>query len=124
MLLSMEMNELVNWIIINFICEMVFAIIDVFLFTNLFKIETVLKTRIKMVLLDGVLRTVFLIVIPTPYNKIVNLVIAVLLFKLFFKAKIEKCILGEVINSITVLVPETILAKIFCVLIFYANNYL
>ena len=124
MLLSMEMNELVNWIIINFICEMVFAIIDVFLFTNLFKIETVLKTRIKMVLLDGVLRTVFLIVIPTPYNKIVNLVIAVLLFKLFFKAKIEKCILGEVINSITVLVPETILAKIFSCLIFYANNYL
>lgn len=119
-----ETFELVRYILINFICEIFYAVIDVILFTNLFNVKISNKVKMKIVIVDGIFRTLFLLFIPIPFNRILNLIVGIILFNIFCKAKIEKSILGEVINAMTTIITETLLAKLICVLMPGIDNYM
>lgn len=109
-------NEFWQWIFMSYVYCMIFSYTNIFLFTNLFKVETNRTQKIKVMLLDGTLRLISTLIIPTFYYRAVNIVITITLFKTFFKQSIEKCILGEVINSISIVCVEVIFSKIFCIL--------
>lgn len=116
MISILESNELIKWLIINVLCETLFASLDVFLYTSLFRIKVKNKTKWKVIPILGIARTLFLILIPTPFNRMGNLLFAIVLFYFIFERKIENCILGEVINAITFIITETIFAKLCCIL--------
>lgn len=116
MISILESNELIKWLIINMLCETLFASLDVFLYTSLFRIKVKNKTKWKVIPIFGIARTLFLILIPTPFNRMCNLLVAIVLFYFIFERKIENCILGEVINAITFIITETIFAKLCCIL--------
>lgn len=116
-------NELIKWICMVTIFEMIFAYIDCFLFINLFKVKATNGTKLKIVLIDGILRTIFMVFVPAPNYRAFNLVCTIILFKIFFKQPIERCILGEVINAITIISVEAIFAKLFCILMPNIKSY-
>ena len=70
-------------------CFTIHSVLYVFLFTNLFKVETNRTQKIKVMLLDGTLRFISTLIIPTFYYRAVNIVITITLFKIFFKADME-----------------------------------
>lgn len=123
MISILETNELIKWLIINVVCETLFASLDVFLFTSLFGIKTTNTAKWKVIPIYGIIRTLFLVLIPTPFNRMCNLLVAIVLFYFIFERKIENCILGEVINSITFIITETIFAKLCCFLMPSVDTY-
>lgn len=107
-------NEFYPWLITNIIFAMIFSLMDDILFIQLFKVKAKKKNMISSILIGGVFRTLFLLFIPVPYYRILNIILTIGLFKIFYKQNIEKCILGEVINGIIVISIEAIFSKLFC----------
>lgn len=52
--------------------------------------------------------------IPIYAYRIVCLLTEIAIYKIYFKQKIEKCILGATINSIIIVFSEAIFSKILC----------
>lgn len=83
-------NEFWKWILMSYVYCLIFSYTNIFLFTNLFKVETNRVQKVKVMLLDGTLRFISTLLIPTFYYRAVNIIITVVLFKFFFKQSIEK----------------------------------
>ena len=118
-----KVNEFSKWLVVSFISAIIFSICDIYMFTQLFKVETTKIKLTKAILLGIVCRIITVILIPNPYYRAINIINSVIIYKCIFKVKIEKCILGEAINSITIIVMELIFSKIFYTIYFDVGTH-
>lgn len=118
-----EINELIEWVVGAIVFEFIFAIIDIISFCYLFNVKSTKKLKVISIIVDGIFRTLFIVFVPTPIHRGLNLIISVVIFKLFYKQHIEKCILGEVINAMSIVTAECIFSKLFCVLMQSVSTY-
>lgn len=114
-------TSFILWLIITSIFSLIVSYTDIYIFTNLFKIQTSNSKKLKLFFIDSSLNFLCSLFIPAPYYLFINMIIDVLLFRKFFEQSIEKCILGGIINFITVICTEVIFAKIFSIT--SNNNY-
>ena len=106
-------RQLYIWIFNNLIFNFVFSYIDLLIFVYLFKINITKANRIKFVVISGLINAISKLIIVSPYVKIINLILTIVLFKLFCKNSIEKCILGGILNIMTTICPEILFSKLF-----------
>lgn len=118
-----ENNEFTEWMIVNVLSGFVFSYINVLMFTNLFKVETTKKRKILLILSNAILKIVSSMIIVAPYYRAVNMVISIFLTKYILNIKIEKSIVGYVINSISIISVEVIFSKLLCLLFSDVNTY-
>jgi len=112
-----------KWIAVSIIASAIFACISIFLFTSLFKIKESKTKLLKIILIQMTIRFFAILLVPVPYHRLFNMFCSVILFKIAFKQNIEKCILGVVINSLTVICTEVVFSKFFCLFFEEINNY-
>ena len=105
-------GELKQWIIVSFITAILFSACNLYIFIHLFEIKTTKAKIIKVLVLDVIFRMLAVTIIPIPYYRGINIISSVIVLKIIFKERIEKCILGEAINSITIIVIELICSKV------------
>lgn len=105
-------GELKQWILVSFITAILFSACNLYIFIHLFEIKTTKAKIIKVLVLDVIFRMLAVIIIPIPYYRGINIISSVIVSKIIFKERIEKCILGETINSITIIVIELICSKV------------
>lgn len=104
-------SELYIWIFNNLIFNFVFSYIDLLMFVCLFKINITKSDKIKFVTISGIVNVISKFIIISPYVRIINLLFTIVLFKLFFRNSIEKCILGGILNVMTTVCPEILFSK-------------
>lgn len=110
---SIGFNDLFIRVGVFIIFSLVLSCTDIYIFTNLFRVQSSKSKTFKVFLLDSSINFLCSIFFPVPYYRIINMIIDVFLFKIFFKQSIEKCVLGGVCNFITIISLEVIFAKIF-----------
>lgn len=116
-------NEIFQWIIVNMISSVVFSAINLFFIINVFKIETTRNKKIIIIMLDVISRVVTTTLMPAPYYRAVNIVASVIILHKVIGLSLEKCILGGVMNSISVICAEVIFSKVFCNLFTDVKSY-
>lgn len=107
----------------NLIFNLLFSYIDVLIFWHIFQIKKTNVDKIKIVLISGIINFISGLIIVSPYVRIINLIITIILFKLIFKNSIEKCILGGALNIMTSVCPEILFSKLFCLIFKEVTNY-
>lgn len=118
-----EENVFHQWIFTSIISSIFFSFCDILLFVNLFNVKTTKPKIVKVVLLDSMLRMIFVMCMPIIFYRAFHLVITVLIFKFCFKQKIERCILGEAINAISIMSLELIFSKLFLMILPEVSTY-
>jgi len=116
-------NEIYQWFAVTAMCAIICAFIDIFLFTHLFKIKAKKSVRIKVFVLDSILRFIIAVIVEPPIFRAFEIIMKIILFIIFLEKRIEKCILGEAINAITIICAETIFSKIFCIAFHSIDSY-
>lgn len=106
-------NNFFGGMFVPIIVAILFATLDVLMFVRIFRVEASKLQIISAIIIEVIGRAVINKLILFPYNRAIVLVYSVFIFKFVLKERIEKCILGEVINSITVLLMELIYSKVF-----------
>lgn len=119
-----KINEIYQWLAVTAMCAIICAFIDIFLFTKLFKIETTKTLKLKVFILDSILRFIIAVLVQPPIFRVVEIIMTIILFRIYLEKRIEKCILGEVINAITIICAETIFSKIFCLVFHSLDSYI
>lgn len=119
----MPINDIYLWIIVAVISSILFSFIDVLTFLAIFNIESSKRKIIHASLINALIKFIIVLIIPIPYYRALYIIVATIIFKVFFKEKIEKCILGEVINIIIIISMEGIFSKIFCELFSSVKSY-
>lgn len=112
---NIEINNFIQWFIVTFICAVTCACINEYIFVKLFSIKTTKKQNVKIIVIETILRTLTAAIVPVPYYRTINVIWEIILFKKTLKQNIEKCILGAVINSITILCVEAVFSKLSCI---------
>ena len=112
------------WLISCCFFSFIFAYIDCTTFITIFNIEVKRDKFFGAVLVSGINRLLFIIISPVSWFRAINIVSSIIIFNAFFKARIEKCILGEVLNSVIIIVAEAIFAKFFTVLFDDIDSYI
>ncbi|MBP3502194.1 MAG: GHKL domain-containing protein [Clostridia bacterium] len=119
-----EASVFYQWIITSVISAIFFSFCDIYLFVKLFSVK-VTKTKIlKVVLLETTFRMIFALCIPIVIYRAIHIIVTVFIFKLCFKEKIERCILGEAINAISIISLELIFSKLFCLILPEVSTYI
>ena len=116
-------QEFYQWIITSIFNAIIFSVCDVFLFTKLFNVNSTKLRLIQVILIESIFKMISVIFIPIPYYRAVHLVFTIILYKLLLKQKNEICILGVVINAITLIITEVVFSKIFCMVFSEVNTY-
>lgn len=101
------------WIFLSALFSSVVSYTNIYIFTNLFKVQSSNSKTFKVFLLDSIFNFLCSIFFPAPYYRIINMIIDVILFKMCFKQNFEKSLVGGVINFISIICIEVIFAKIF-----------
>ncbi len=112
---NIEINNFIQWFIVTFICAVTCACINEYIFVKLFSIKTTKKQNVKIIVIETILRTLTAAIVPVSYYRTINVIWEIILYKKTLKQNIEKCILGAVINSITILCVEAVFSKLFCI---------
>ena len=112
------------WLISCCFFSFIFAYIDCATFITIFNVETKRDRFFWAVFVSGINRLLFVIISPVSWFRAVNIVNSIIIFKVFFKTRIEKCILGEVLNSVIIIAAEAIFAKAFCILFDDVSSYI
>lgn len=120
---NIEINNFIQWFIVTFICAVTCACINEYIFVKLFSIKTTKKQNVKIIVIETILRTLTAAIVPVPYYRTINVIWEIILYKKTLKQNIEKCILGAVINSITILCVEAVFSKLFCIGLDNINVY-
>ena len=119
-----EINEIIPWVLIVALCAFICAAIDIYLFTNLFKVETKKSKKVLVFFIIGCFRTITAIIAKPPIHRAVIVIATIIVYRLFKEKRIEKCICGETINAITVICSETFFSKILCIIVPGTNAYI
>ena len=112
------------WLISCCFFSFIFAYIDCATFTTIFNIEAKRDKFFWAVFVSGINRLLFVIISPVSWFRAINIVNSIVIFKVFFKARIEKCIFGEVLNSVIIIAAEAIFARAFCILFNDVSSYM
>ena len=118
-----EINEFYQWILTSILNAIIFSFCDVILFTKLFNVKSTKPKLTVVILIESILKMISVIFIPIPYYRAVHLVLTMILFKLLLKQKTEICILGVVINAITLITFEVFFSKLFCIVFSEVDTY-
>ena len=116
-------SEIYIWFLNNLIFNLLLSFIDLSLFLLLFQVKCSKEDKIKIVLTSGMLNCICRIFIVSPYVSIINMIITTIIFKVFFKSSIEKCILVEVLNIMTYVCPEIIISRVLGIIFKDVNTY-
>lgn len=119
-----EVNGIYQWIAVTALCAFACGFIDIFLFTHLFKIEVKKSKKIMVWILDSILRTIVAVLAKPPIYRASEIIITIILFRIFLEKRMEKCICGETINAITIICAETIVSKFLCIFFRDINTYI
>ena len=110
---KISINDMYLWIIVTIISSTLFGFVDVLTFLSIFNIKSTKMKTVNAGLIDALVRFITIMLVPIPYYRALYIIFVIAIFKIFFKQKIEKCILGEVINTIIIISMEGIFSKIF-----------
>lgn len=116
-------NGFIEWLIVSIIGAILLSSFNILIYTRIFSINSSIKKNIVIVIIDALIRVVTSIFISAPFYRIVNIFTTILLFKISYKSKWEKCILGESINAITIVCTESIFSKVFCNMLNHIDTY-
>lgn len=116
-------NVFLKWILVSTLSSIILSIVNVLTYKKVFTVESSHKKDILIIVLEAIIRLSSSIVIPAPYYRIVNIITSIIIFKLIYNQKIEKCILGETINSITTICSEAPFSKIICNMLNHVDTY-
>ena len=106
-------DKFIELIVGTGIFSLIYSYLKGYMFVTLFEIELTKSQIFKFVLVDSIFNGLCLIFFPVMYFKAISIIISIVLFKTFMKAKIEDCILGESINSIILICLELIYYVIY-----------
>lgn len=120
-IIKMENNFI--WLISNIIFNILFSIIDIFIFINFLNIKTTKKRIVLGIIINSIIKTISMSVFSFRIYRAINITVTILMFKTILKQNISKCILGEVSNAITVICTEAIFSKIYCILMPGIDTY-
>ena len=107
----------------NLFFNLLFSYLEISLFVSLFKINATNKSKVQFILLYTVFNFLLQTLLISPYVKIITAIIGICLLKLLFKNSIEKCILGQILNSTINICFEILFSKIFAMLLGNIVNY-
>ena len=119
----MNGNGFIEWLIVSLLSSLCLAVFNVLYFTKIFNVSTNKKKNILMIVLDALIRLVSSIFIAVPFYRILNIITTIILYKLIYKQNIEKSILGESVNTITIVCPEAIFSKLVCNMFNHIDTY-
>lgn len=128
--MSIYINELISqnklfiWIAENVFFSVILSYIDYAFFVYLFKVKTTKKQAILQISANCIFRVLTKTILPVELYRVLNLAFVIFTFRFILKEPIEKCILGESINAVTIMTTETILSKILCRLFDNMDTYL
>ncbi len=109
----MSSGNAYEWIFVSLVSAVIFSYINIIFFVRLFKIEANVSQKLCAVIFSALARFISTFIIPVPYYRAINIISAILVFKIFFKQNFEKCILGEIINSLSIISVEVCFSKLF-----------
>ena len=109
----MNNSNLLESIFIRLLIAILFASMDVLIFVGLFKVKANKLQIAKAIIIEILGRVIINQVVLFPYNRAIVLVFTIGIFKFILNERIEKCVFGEVINAISILVVELVYSKMF-----------
>lgn len=109
----MNNSNLLESIFIRLLIAILFASMDVLIFVGLFKVKANKLQIVKAIIIEILGRVIINQVVLFPYNRAIVLVFTIGIFKFILNERIEKCVFGEVINAISILVVELVYSKMF-----------
>lgn len=109
----MSAENAYEWIFVSLVSAVIFSYINIIFFVRLFKIEANVSQKLSAVIFSASARFISTLLIPVPYYRAINIISAILVFKIFLKQNLEKCILGEIINSLSIISVEVCFSKLF-----------
>ena len=105
-------NELLSRIIL--IPEIFLEItIQVLLFTTLLNIKIDKNRKINYIVIFSILSNISNIFIPNPYRSLINMLLMLILIKIFFKTNVIKTILALILPIVFTIISESIITKGF-----------
>ena len=119
-----QINEIYQWLAATAICAIICACIDVFLFTHLFQIKVKKSKIIYTLILNSLMRFIIATFLKPPIYRAIEIVVTIILLRIFLEKRIEKCIFGQAISAITLICSETIFSKVFCILFNNQETYI
>lgn len=109
----MNNSNLLESIFIRLLIAILFASMEVLIFVGLFKVKANKLQIVKAIIIEILGRVIINQVVLFPYNRAIVLVFTIGIFKFILNERIEKCVFGEVINAISILVVELVYSKMF-----------
>lgn len=110
-----ENGEFIKWLTVTIITSLAIALTNTLIYIKLFSVEVKNKKNIAIVtIIEAFFKCIYSMTIPIYAYRIVCLLTEIAIYKIYFKQKIEKCILGATINSIIIVFSEAIFSKILC----------
>lgn len=117
------LDKVLFCLILSYISTTIFSILDVFLFDRLFNVNSDKKQKFKFVFYDSILKFIGVLLIPVPYYSVFDFIITTILFKFIFNKGIEKCILGETTNLLSVIGSEILISKFWITIFTNTDTY-
>lgn len=116
-------NGFIEWLIVSTISSFLLALFNILIFKKLFRVQSTRKKDAIIIVIDAIIRVISSIIIAAPFYRIFNIITSIFILKICYKQKIEKCILGESINAITIICTEAFFSKVFCNLLNHVDTY-
>lgn len=115
-----ENGEFIKWLIVTVITSLVIALTNTLIYSKLFSVKIKSKKDIVIVTLtETFFKCIYSMIVPIYAYRIVCLITEIIIYKFYFKQKVEKCILGATINSIIIVFSEAVFSKFLC--LFYED---
>ncbi len=118
-----EIQEINQWLMVSIVSALLFSVCDIYMFMQLFEIKSSKFNVFKIIIINAIVIFIPTLIIPVMYNRAFNFITTALVFRFMFKQKLERCILGEVINAIIIISAEVIFSKLFCILYSDVHTY-
>ena len=118
-----EINEIYQWLGVTALCAIICAFVEIFLFLELFQIKVTKSKIFKVFILDSIIGFIVYVFVKPPMHRAFEIIFTIVLFRMFFEKRIEKCILSVAISAIIVICAETIFSKIFCIAFHSIDTY-
>lgn len=117
------LDKVLFYLILSYISTTIFSILDVFLFDKIFNVNSTRKQKVKFIFCNSFLKFIEIMLIPVPYYRILDFIVTTILLKIIFNKSIEKCILGEIINLLSVIGSEILISKFWIIIFANIDTY-
>ncbi len=120
---TLNLEQIVLLLLVSMVGNVMWSYVNVSVFASVFKFPISKIVKCKFIVIEVCFKMVSFLLLPIPYYRILNSMINIIMFSIFFKTKIEKCCLIAFINFIMTVTAEVFFLQI-CYLAFpYITNY-